>query len=181
MSQVEAAEPKRVRKGCWIVFGILGTMFLAVALFYGPAVCDFIGVYGLDALSKPEKHAYSATSEKNLKAIYQGMMLYHESEGQFPDASGWMDAIENRLQSNDLAKGEGAKKLIRPDLGGNPGEFGYAMNDAASAKYKDDVKDPSNTPLVFESKATSRNEHGDPEKSRSGLAITVDGKILKGP
>jgi hypothetical protein len=167
------------RRGCKWALLIVGLAFLGVVLFYGPTVCDFVKTYGIDALRKPEKHAYSATSEQNLRALYQAMSLYHESEGQFPDANGWMDAIENRLQSNDLKRGEGLKKLIRPDLAGQAGKYGYAMNDLASANFKDDIKDPSTTPLLYESKLESKNAHGNPADDRIGLAISVDGKILK--
>lgn len=175
----ESVEPTKSRKGRKIGCSIVAVILLAVTWFAGPPLLD-LGRGGFLSCAPP-KHEYSATSEQNLKAIYQAMMLYHESEGQFPEASGWMDAIGNRISSNDLKKGEEKKKLIRPDLLGQDGKFGYAMNPAASAKYKDDVKDPSTTPLIFESKETARNANGDPEKSRDGLAISVDGTILKQP
>ena len=179
MSQAEQPMVKKSRKGCKIGCAVVVILLIGPAWFYGPALIDFLNTYGIFFWRKPEKHAYSATSEQNLKAIYQGLMLYHESEGQFPNSDGWMDAIENRIKSNDLAKGESGKKLIRPDLLTHPGEFGYAMNDAASAKYKDDVKDPATTPLIYESKETAKNAHGDPAKDRDGLAISVSGAIIK--
>jgi hypothetical protein len=177
--ETEATTPRKRRKGCWIASGIVALIVIGIGAFYGPTVANFIHVYGWDALSKPEKHAYSAGSEENLKAIFQGLMLYHESEGQFPESTGWMDAIQNRIKTNDLAHGEAEKKLIRPDLIGRSGQFGYEMNDAASGKYKDDLKDGDKTPLIFESKPTVRNAHGDPAKDRDGLAISVTGKILR--
>jgi hypothetical protein len=181
MAEVEEAPVKKPRRGLKIGCGILGVAFLGAVLFYGPAICDFYKVYGPDLLSKPKKHEYSATSEKNLRAMYQAMVQFHESEGQYPDSAKWMDSVENYIHSNDLKKGEAQKKLIRPDLAGQEGKFGYAMNDAASAKYKDDIKDPSKTPLIFESKETARNAHGNPKDSQSGMAISVDGTILKMP
>ncbi len=171
----------KLRKGCWIGLSVVLVLFLGVGLFFGPAVSDFLKVYGWDALRKPPKHAYSATSEQNLKALYQGMTLYHESEGQFPEASGWMDAIRTRLLSNDLARGEAEKKLVRPDLLGNTNEFGYAMNEVASAKYRDDLKDLAKTPLIYESKQTKKNAVGDGTSDRIGLAIAVDGTIIQAP
>lgn len=169
------------RKGCLIASGVVAAAVLGAGIFYGPTLLDFLKVFGIEGLQKPEKHAYSATSEQNLKALYQGMLLYHESEGQFPEASGWMDAIRPRLLSNDLAKGEADKKLIRPDLAGSPDTYGYAMNDLASAKYKDDIKDPAKTPLLYETKQTSRNAKGDGKEDRIGMAIAVDGTILRNP
>ena len=178
---VEATQPvkKRRRKGCLIGCGIVGVIVLGGAIFYGPVLNDFYKRGMFDFILHPvRQHAYSATSEQNLKALYVALGLYHESEGQYPDSTHWMDAIENRINTYDLAKGEAEKKLIRPDLLGQDGKFGYAMNDAASGKYKDDIKDPK-TPQIFESKDVSRTAHGDPAKVRQGLAIAVDGTILK--
>jgi hypothetical protein len=136
-------------------------------------------------VSGDQERKYNASGTANLKALYTALMLYHESEGQFPVASGWMDAIKNRVAASDLAKGEADKKFVTPSLEGKPGQYGYAMNDAASGKYKGDVKDPK-TPLIFDSSDTSRNAHGDPKKllpspARAGgnLGITVDGTIVK--
>ncbi len=175
----EAVElPKKNRRGCKIGCGIVGALFLGVILFFGKPACDLLKHFDI---IPPPKHEYSATSEENLKALYQAMSMYHDSEGQYPEANGWMDAISNRLKTNDLQKGEEMKKLVRPDLLEQDGKYGYAMNDAASAKYKDDIKDPAKTPLLFESKTTEKNAHGDPKESRIGMAITVDGTILKQP
>lgn len=133
-----------------------------------------------------QQHDYSGTSIDNLRHIQAALSEYSDSEGALPAADHWMDSAEKYLQTNDLNKGEYKKKLIRPDLLGQTGQFGYAMNDACSSKYigtkdngfKGDVPDPSKTPLIFESTATDRNAHGDPTKLRHGLAITIDGTIL---
>jgi hypothetical protein len=169
---------KRRRKGCWISLAVLATVLVSAGLYYGPTLLSAFRTYGWSLFYPPEKHAYNATSEQNLKALYQAMILHHDSEGQFPDADKWMDSIENRLRTNDLQKEEEKKKLVRPDLAGQIGKFGYAMNDAADGKYKDDVGDPSKTPLIYESKQDTRNAHGDPSSDRNGLAIAVDGTIL---
>lgn len=125
-----------------------------------------------------ETHNYTGTTTENLRRIRTALMLYHDSEGQFPEASRWMDAAQDRLQTADLNKGEGIKKLVRPDLIQSDGGYGYAFNDACSKKYKDDLKDPK-TILVFESNDTNFDAHGDPAKIRKGLAITIDGTILQ--
>src|SRR5262249_22548821 len=103
-----------------------------------------------------------------------------DSEGQFPVSSGWMDAIQNRLGTDVLKKGEGIKKMISPEYVGQDGKFGYAFNDTLSGKYLGDVKDKT-IPLIFESTSTEKNAHGYPAKIRKpgGLAISVEGKILK--
>jgi hypothetical protein len=126
-----------------------------------------------------KQHDYSGTSIDNLRRMQTAMLLYNDSEEHFPEAAGWMDAIDLRLQTADLKKGEAEKKLVRPDLLGQADQFGYAMNDACSAKYKGDIKDPNRTPLIFESTETGRNAHGDPAKIRNGIAITIDGTLLR--
>jgi hypothetical protein len=136
-----------------------------------------------DALTETEKRKYNATTEANLKAIHTALMMYHDSEGQFPLAESWMDAIEGRLVTSDMEGSEAQKKLISPSLAGQPGQFGYALNDRASGKYKDDL-DPK-MPLVFDASDTKKNAHGDPrtlapKPARGGrnMMITVDGTVL---
>ncbi len=142
------------------------------------AVLTFFKVYREQAAATT-KHDYSGTSIDNLRHLQTALLLYNDSEGQFPDSKAWMDAIENRIVTDDLNKGEAEKKLIRPDLLGQSGQFGYAMNDVCSGKYKGDVKEPNRTPLLFESTEAGRNAHGDPDKIRHGIAITVDGTLLR--
>ncbi|HWD41984.1 MAG TPA: hypothetical protein VG944_24300, partial [Fimbriimonas sp.] len=131
------------------------------------------------AVAPEEQRQYVAGREQNLKAIYTAMMLYHESEGQFPADNGWMDAIKNRIRVAGMSAEEAGKKLIRPDMESPaPGAYGYSMNEAASAKYKGDLKDP-NTVLIYESADTAKNAHGDPKKEKSRMAVTIQGKIVK--
>lgn len=167
------------KRGCVIALGVLA--LLVVVFLVSPPGRAFLDIWKSgavqEAMAGAEKHDYEGSSTKNLKAIYTAMMLYHDSEGQFPVAAGWMDAIGNRLVVNDLKEGEAQKKLIRPDLASQPGSFGYAMNDDASGKYKDDVKGVD-VPLVYESKQTGRNAHGNPKDDHSsGLYISVNGSI----
>ena len=106
-------------------------------------------------------------------------MLYHESEGQFPVAKGWMDAIQNRMRASNMSPEEAQKKLVRPDLmPPKAGVFGYAMNDALSGKYKGDIKNPK-TVLVFESIQTDRNAHGDPSTAKGRMGVAIDGSIVR--
>lgn len=188
-AQVEVEEQplppkkKRWKKGCLMV----GLIVLAtVGWWVGPVVYDFVrsGILGDLIFKKPNRN-YEGTSIDNLRAMHMGMMLYHESEEMFPQASGWMDAIESRIQTGDMAKGENLKKLVNPDYLGQPGKFGYAMNDAASRKYRDDIPEPDKTPLIFDSSDLSRNAHGEPQSllpkpPRNGLnrGVSVNGQLL---
>ncbi len=178
----ERAKGGKFRKRRWIL-GALAALFGGAALFYGPVIADLSREGILQGLlSKPQERAYLGDSEDNLRALYLGMKLYHDSEGAFPEAESWMDAIGKRVKTSDMSEDEAAKKLIRPDLRGQPDRYGYAMNVAMAGMYLEDVKDPSRTPLLFESRETGRNAAGDPVSdalSAQALAIAVDGTILR--
>lgn len=139
---------------------------------------------GIIDLSKEEKKAYQGSSEDNIKALQVALMLYHDSEGAFPPADRWMDAILNRLDSGELKKGEGEKKLHNPLLGGE--SYGYSLNKAFAEKYKEDVKDWQNLPLLFDSESKTRNASGDPatdtpksERQGGNLTITTEGILFR--
>jgi hypothetical protein len=126
-----------------------------------------------------DNRKFSASRDANLKAIYIALNLYQDSEGQYPAASGWMDAIGPHLQTTDMSREEADKKLLRPNLKSpQPGQYGYALNDAIAGRFKGDIKD-SKTPLVFETSDLSRNAHGSPNSQTGRLAITLQGTIVK--
>lgn len=157
---------KKLKIGCLVGVAVLG----GAGLFFGPAIADLWEV-GKAYLEKDEKRTYSASSIENLKALHTAMMLYHESEGQFPVASGWMDALKSRVQTNDLETTEALKKFVRP--GAKPGEFGYAMNSEASGKYEGDL--PKDTVLIFESEIGRWNAAAVPKADARWIAI--DGSL----
>lgn len=174
------------KKGCKITCGVLAVVAVIALIWAGPVIRDFYnsGILG-SQLSGKQMREYQGTSMDNLKALQTALMLYHDSEGQFPDSAGWMDAIKDRIKAGDMTQEEADKKFVNPLLG-KAGEFGYAMNDACSKKYKDDIKDPSKTPLLFDSLSTGWNAHGSPtsllpKPARPGgnLGIAVDGTVLK--
>jgi hypothetical protein len=171
-----------------LIYLVLGTL-----IYY-----EYIGTFGflramwragaVQAMITPqEMRTYQGTSKENLKALYTAMMLEHDSEGAFPKAAEWMDALKDRLATNDMSLTEAEKKYVNPMAGpAKPGQFGYAMNAALEGKYKDDVKDPDKTLLIFDSSDTSRNAHGDPtellpKSARQGgnLGVTVSGKVVE--
>lgn len=174
------------KKGCKITCAVMALVLVAVAIWVGPVLLDFYnsGILG-SQLSGKKMREYQGTSMDNLKALHTALMLYHDSEGQFPEASGWMDAITDRIKAGDMTQEEADKKFVNPLLG-KKGEYGYAMNDACSKKYKDDIKDPSKTPLLFDSSDTRWNAHGSPEsllpkppRPGGNLGVSVDGNILQ--
>jgi len=122
---------------------------------------------------------YAPTTKGNLLALHTALSLYAESEGQFPSAGGWMDAIENRLQTNNLHAGEGEKKLHSPRFSESKG-FGYAINDACANKYPGDIKPADKTILIFDIDKSEKNSHGDPAKDglHGGFGVTVSGDVV---
>lgn len=143
----------------------------------GDAIRDVMEVADV----KEVQNSYEGkTSEENLKAMFTAAESYHSSEEKYPEASSWNDDILPRLNTPDLKEGEANKKLTRPDLLGQPGKFGYAINSEAAGKYKKDLKDPK-TILFFESKETSKNLSGNPSNDgkKPGKAILIDGTIVE--
>ncbi len=172
---------KRRRVGLWVGGAVLVALG-AIAFLVGP---EALTAYRYGFFSQENKLTYTGDSKGNLRRIHTALMLYHDSEGQFPIAEGWMNAIENRLQTNDLKPGEGIRKLRNPMLPPDEAVYGYAMNEAASGKYKDDVPGGDKLPLIFDSSDTSKNAHGDPKSlapapARSGgnLSITIGGELI---
>ncbi|MEQ1821494.1 MAG: hypothetical protein ABL949_03205 [Fimbriimonadaceae bacterium] len=159
----------------WIIVPLI---LIAITI---EATVTWSGVFSLfrngfaQALVKPKKEEYEGSTEENIKALRTALLLYHDNEDQFPDASGWMDAIKNQLKSNNLKPDEELKKFKVDGVG--PTEYGFAFTASASKKNKSELK-PDEV-LVYVSKDRVWNAHGKPNEQGSGLAITVDGKILR--
>lgn len=167
---------KKVGIGCLVVVAALG-------VWLGPTLFDLRDYIGT-AIAPQKMREYEGSNVDNLKAIHTALTLYEESEGQFPEGEGWMDAIANRIRTSDLSEEEASKKLRDPARSKSPEEYGYALNDAAAGKYHEDVPDPSKTPLVFLTSDMKRGVHGDPSKigiqpKGRAYGIAVDGTILK--
>jgi len=178
---VEEAKPKRNRVllGCGAAFAVA---IVAFVLWLYPVYAAFRDEGFFD---EQKMRQYSGDSTANLKAMYQALTLYHDSEGQFPEADGWMDAAWLRLKTADMTEDETRKKMVSPTLQGMADEYGYAFNQAVSGKFRDEIENPERTVLIFDSQATEWNASGDPAKdaadpARPGgnLAVTVTGEVL---
>lgn len=171
---------KRGKKVALFFVALLAGALTYTGIRFGP---DLITLYRVGAFEREKKHDYQGDVEANLKALHTALMLYHDSEGQFPVGSGWMDAIANRLNTADLKEGEAAKKLRDPRT--PEGQFGFALSAAASGKYKDDVPGKGDAILVFTCEDGAKNLALDPAdvaakpRNRAMLAVTVDGKIIR--
>ncbi len=166
---------KKIGVGCLAAFIVVGGVGW---WFYGDLIRHFAPSLWRSVTDRP--HEYKGTSIDNLKAMRNALLSYEESEGQFPEASGWMTAIEKRIVTDDLKSGESEKKLILPENVGQPGKFGYGFNASLSGKYHGDIKDHQ-TLMIYESVDEAKNASGDPAKAerRGGLAITLDGTIVE--
>lgn len=166
---------KKLAAGC----GVFVVLASAIAWFSpaGDAVRDLLKT---GILEKNEANAkFEGDTIAHLKALHTAAEVFHQSEEKFPDAATWMDDLLPRLKTGDLANGEAEKKLVRPDLYGQSGSYGYAINSAVASKYKGDVKDEKAV-LFFESSLTSKNASGDPMKEalKGGKGITAKGEII---
>lgn len=165
------------------IYGCLGFFIVVAGLIawvYGPAIRDFSKAGLLQDLLAPEKkRKWQPETEANLRALYTALKLHHESEGQLPTASTWMDAALRRVKAADMQKDEAQKKFFDPASGG---KFGFAFNDAMSEKYLPDVTDKG-TVLLFQTTEDTWNAHGDPAKigRLGGRAITVEGTLVELP
>ena len=151
-------------------------IIVGVGIWAYPTIRDLLTLAPHDE----KKIGWTPGTEVNLKALYTGMMLQHDSDGQFPQGAQWMDLVIKRVRNETLQAGAENEKFIDPRAGARSGEFGFAMNDAAAGKYKDDIKDKT-MPLIFESTDTKWDAHGDPTKigRKNGIGISVEGKIVR--
>ncbi|MCW5942538.1 MAG: hypothetical protein KIS66_09925 [Fimbriimonadaceae bacterium] len=177
------SKPERRVRRLWLVgiASLLGVFVMGAAL----TVADTAKAVAESGFTEDvAKRDYRGDTEANLKALYVAAKLFHDSEERFPKSSEWMDAIASRIRTNDLTEEEAAKKLANPDLAKASNEYGFAMNDAASERFADDL--PADTVLFFESRDLARNAHGDPAtdarqpaRAEGDLAITVKGTIVR--
>lgn len=165
-----------MRRGKWILGGI-ALVLVGLVIWLWPVLRAVIKV-GLP--QGPELRKYEGTSQDNLKAIRTALLFYHDNEDRFPEGSGWMNAIEGQLRTNDLTPEEALKKLHNPTLpNAGPNDYGYALNQAVAGKHRQDVGGDS-TVLVFETDRREKNAVGDPKEGK-GKAITLKGDIVKAP
>ena len=181
---MEIAAKKRRRRGIWL--GALGAVAIAGFVFGAPIVNALVDAWHAGFFEKgPAKHAYGGTSLDNLRALYQATQLYYDANEAMPGAATWMDDLKIYIHTNDLKTGEEMKKFVNPRLPAGDGVFGYAFNSALGGAFKENIKDPSHTVLIFECKDTKWNASGDPAKLRpdpelegGDFAVTVDGNVV---
>jgi hypothetical protein len=163
-----------------IVLAVVAVLAIPVVWYGYWGLKLYIGARKEGFLDAPVKREYTGDSVANLKAIHTALLLYQDSEGALPVASGWMDAAWSRLQTADMDEDE-AKKKLKSDGITSAEQFGYAFNDAASGKYSKDL--PDSTILVYDSTNLNWNAHGKPTppktpRPKGSKAITVGGKII---
>ena len=178
------AQRKRKKRNIWL--GASAFTLLLLAYFLWPIIDVYFDAKREGFFDETAKREYEGTSMDNLKAQFQAIALYAESEGIYPDASGWMDAAVVYMKTADLKKGEELKKFINPRFPGGSGVFGYAFAEDLSQLYPDEVEDPATTPLTFESKNTDWNAFGapltlqpEPELPGGNKTVTAEGAATR--
>jgi hypothetical protein len=178
------AQKKRKRRNIWL--GSIAFALVLAGYFLWPILDVYFDARREGFFDPVVQKEYEGTSMDNLKALYQAIALYTESEGAYPDASGWMDAAKVYLKTADLKKGEEMKKFINPRFPKGSGVYGYAFDFGLSQKYPDEVPDPALAPLVFESSDTKWNAFGDPSKLApepelpgGNRTVTADGAVAE--
>jgi hypothetical protein len=171
-------------KGNKVAVGCVGVPVLLFAIAWfspaGDAVRDILKTGVLE--DKPIDAKYEGDSKARLKALHTAAIAFHQSEEMFPDEDEWMADLLKFMKTSDLKEGEAERKLIRPDLEGQKGKYGYAMNKAVAAKYKNDLKDPK-VVMFFECKNPVEQAVGDPAADAipKANAITLDGTLIMLP
>jgi len=161
------------RKGCRIALGLTAIIVLGLGIWIGPVLAS---VWRAGFFERIDREEYRATRTNNLKSIHTALTLHQDSEGAYPAANSWMDDIAPRLRTDGMSEAEAARKLVRPDLDGQDGKFGYSMNEKAAGQYVGDLA--PDMVLVFESEATARNASSEPDLGEGRMGITVSGKIV---
>ena len=173
-----------LKKRIW--YSILAVFGVLVIVKGVPLLDVFLDFKREGFLDKQEMRTYDGTSIDNMRALHGAVMLYYADEGAMPPASGWMDAAEKYVHTADLLEGEALKKFVNPNLAPGPDVFGYAMNSQLSQIYIEELEDPGNTVMIFDSADTSWNAHGlpsdmapSPELPGGNRAITVEGAVVR--
>lgn len=131
-------------------------------------------------IKKAPKRTYTADRNENLQSLQTALMLYLDNEGQFPQASGWMAAIQKDLRPSDMQEGEELKKLKNPAVEGGltEDEFGYRFNIELSGKGREAIKNPK-TIIVEESPDDlTYNANGKIQSKPGTRGINAEGEIV---
>lgn len=171
-----------MRKGLKVFGCLVALLAIGGAVFYGPTLWDF---YKAGLFERPlEPTVYEGDTRSNLEALHRALMATHDSDGAFPKASEWMEAIKPRMSTSGEKQWE--LKYVSPALRGKDGQYGYALNEEVSGRYVDDITDPKTTLLVFDSRDASWNAHGDPKdllpdppRPGGNLGVTVSGQVVR--
>jgi hypothetical protein len=161
----------------WVRYGLvgIGLLLVGLAVWVGPVL---VAAKRAGLLDATEAEKYQPSREANLKAIATALNLVHDSDGAYPKAENWMDAIGNRLQRNGMTPAEAQSKLTRPGLDPAAGQFGYAYNRKVAGKYRDDLPNKDEF-LVTESRTLTRNFASDGNLESELWGVTVQGKLVK--
>jgi prepilin-type processing-associated H-X9-DG protein len=103
--------------------------------------------------AKPSQEPYATNAcQSRLKQAGLGMMMYlQDYDLKFPPANKWNDVLKPYVKLEQA--------FHCPSTGKN--NYGYAMNWKLSRQMENDVEQPVNTVLFYESNISARNHNGD--------------------
>lgn len=159
-------------------FGSIVVICGGLGIFFGDSLIAVVKLATKLDLRETAPATYTADRNENLKSIHRALMLYHENEGQFPEASHWMDAIRPQLRPSDMKEGEEIKKLKNPLVKAGENSFGYIFNSALGAMNEGDIKDTSAVLVQESTTDTKYNASGKISEDKSLLGVTVAGEIV---
>ncbi len=130
---------------------VIGTIFALLIL--GVIGYGLMLAYDLGLIFQPKYNPNkNITCPNNLRHLAIAVRMYSDDwDDVYPPASVWMDRIKDRVHDAWLHCPEVSN--------GHDNRYGYAMNDALSAKSRDNLVNPAKIPLFYDSKNLKPNAH----------------------
>ena len=171
----------------WITFVAI-LVFIIVIVKIAPGIRAIYILYRHGILTDNYSlKKYEGDRETRLKELYAALKTYQQSNGQFPEASGWMDAIKPFIRVHNMTQKQSDQKLHDPTVNARNG-YGFAFNKKLSNKYIGDIKNQKSTVLIYTSQNITKNASGNPKtdiakppRGGENIGITVNGTIVKLP
>ncbi len=139
----------RHRDALWGDLAARSAVSTAIAAGLLALIVAAVGPSGLNTLSVARK----ALCSSNIRNIALSLQMYAaDNDERFPPAETWCDSIMDYARNPEIFVCSEAPHL----------PCGYAFNSALSSLALDELADPSNTVLIFDSNA-GWNGHGGPE------------------
>jgi prepilin-type processing-associated H-X9-DG protein len=161
LTQINKSQGQLAGKGLAIAGIVVSSLLLAFSLLILPAML-------LPALAKAKAKAQSITCMNNVKQINLAILVRAQAHTNtcLPAAT-WCDAIQSELTSD---------KVLQCDAGDKTRRSHYAFNAKLDGLSMDQIKNPAQTVMVFETDGgwnLSGGSELQPQKPRHGRMVAV--------